>query len=121
MSHVDKNGRCTGPGRAVRPYVPQRRPKQYGQRALPMELQCHPLALTRRPLHPHCAAKKPGAYRSLVISQAGRLPELELFGRWRVIVDGTTYGFTDSADTAMGCKRAAHRLGASIDVVDMGE
>jgi hypothetical protein len=49
------------------------------------------------------------------------MPELDLFGRWRVTLHGSTYGFTDDAGVALGVKKAALIKGVPCDVLDMGE
>lgn len=117
--NVDKYGHTLGPGRAVRPYVPQRNPKQYGQRPLPFALQCKPLRLTRRDMHPGCVEKNKGGWVTACTVTSGKFPEMELFGRWRVTLHGTTYGFTDDVAMAMGVKRAALAMHVPCDVFDM--
>lgn len=134
--HVSPTGRAnpTGksyrkPGQRVR-YAKRRSAKHAPDRPLGLELQCHPQALTRTPLHPGCTLVYTPQYGIALCDVELADMEMDDFllgvglwaeteGYWRVVCSLTkqTLGYAECHD-ALAYRIAAERKGVTLEVYD---
>lgn len=110
--YVTKTGRALSPGRVTRAGNLVRK-RSKSTRPLPIELQCHPKALTPTPVNPRCYSNVSWQgegmrmANTLTRKQMAKHPELRKEGKYEI--EG--YGHTDNIHFAMAFRLAASVLG----------
>ena len=114
--HVTENGRVVKTGRVTRASLNVRGTHRGQEQPLSIHLQCHPMALTATPLHPHCYKSTRHAGLALrLIAKYSRAQWLAGKGlkrtpcMYKVVEqlpegDEKVYGWTDDITYAMAFK-----------------
>jgi len=128
--HVSPTGRAKPHGKVTRRSLSVRGtkyPKYKGSdKPLGGELMCHPVALTRTPVHPGCATSSRqynvAAWADndwAAFMRGAGLWDSPEPGEWRVVepITGEVIGWADCS-TALSYRNAAARKGATLEVYD---
>lgn len=118
--HVTKHGRAISLGRVFRRCQLVRTRCRHQEQPLPVELQCHPKALTPTPVHPNCRSSAAWRGRAQammrdwtkrqMLSGIGLLRAAHVGRDMPVYVSGRCRGFAEPME-ALAWVRAAHAMG----------